>query len=82
MMVFEENDGGVDNHKYIPHSKRCDLYMNEKKELIRGRNYVEVSGFGGKKVFLGVVYDHVVEEVKEHDEIGLRGFDFYSFGKY
>ena len=43
---------------------------------------MEVSGFGGKKVLLGVVYDHVVEEVKEHDEIGLRGFDFYSFGKY
>ena len=41
-MVFEDNDGGVDNHKSIPHAKRWDVYMNKKKTLIRGGYSVEV----------------------------------------
>ena len=29
-MVFEDNDGGMDNKKAILHDKRWDVYMNEK----------------------------------------------------
>ena len=29
-MVFEDNDGGVDDEKSIIHEKRWDLYLNEK----------------------------------------------------
>ena len=29
-MVFEYNDGGVDDKKALIHSKRWDLYVNEK----------------------------------------------------
>ena len=29
-MVFEENDGGVDDVKALLHAKRWDLYLNEK----------------------------------------------------
>ena len=37
---------------------------------------MEVSSFDGKKVLWELVDDHVDEEVKEHDEIGIWGFDF------
>ena len=29
-MVFEDNDGGVDDVKALLHAKRWDLYLNEK----------------------------------------------------
>ena len=29
-MVFEDNDGGVDNAKALLHGKRCNLYVNDK----------------------------------------------------
>ena len=37
-MVFEENDGGVGDHKSILHAKRWYVYryMNEKEDLIKG----------------------------------------------
>ena len=37
---------------------------------------MEVSGSDGKKDIWEVVDDHVVEDVKELDEIGLQGFGF------
>ena len=40
-----------------------------------------MSGSNGNKMFWEVVYDHVVEEGKEHDDIGLRGFGFNFFGE-
>ena len=49
------------------------VYMNNKTELIKGGYSVEVSGFDWKKVIWEVVEDHVVEEEKKNDEIGLRG---------
>ena len=58
-MVFEDNDGGVYGQKSILHAKRWCGYS------------VEVSGSDGKKVLWEVVDDHVVEEGKEHDDIGL-----------
>ena len=30
-MVFEDNDGGVDNEKVVLHANRWDFYMNEEK---------------------------------------------------
>ena len=41
-----------------------------------------VSGSYGKKFIWEVVDDHVVEERKDHYDIGLQGFDFNSFDKY
>ena len=35
-MVFEENGGGVDDEKALLHDKRSDVYINEKKALIKG----------------------------------------------
>ena len=42
---------------------------------------MEVSGSEGKKVLWEVVENRFVEKGKDHDEIGLRGFDFNLFGK-
>ena len=42
---------------------------------------MEVIGFDGNKVLWEVVYDHVVEEGNDHEEIGLRGFYFNLFDK-
>ena len=42
---------------------------------------MEVSGSDGKKFLWEVVDDHVVEEGKEHNDIGLWGFDFILFGE-
>ena len=40
-----------------------------------------MSSSDGKKFLWGVVEDYIVEEGKEHDDIGLRGFDFNLFTK-
>ena len=40
-MVFEENDGGVDNDKEFLRVKKWDVYMNKNKELNKGGCYVE-----------------------------------------
>ena len=40
---------------------------------------MEVSGSDGKKILWEVVYDRVIDEGKDHYEIGLRGFDFNLF---
>ena len=42
---------------------------------------MEVSVYDGKRVLWEVVDHSVVEEGKEHDEIGLRKFDFNFFDK-
>ena len=42
---------------------------------------MEVSVSDGKKVIWEVVDNHVVDEGNNHDEIGLQGVDFGSFGK-
>ena len=61
-MVFEDNDGGVVDQKAILHAKMWYLYTNEKKALIKGGYYVEVSGSDRKKVLWGVIDYHVLEE--------------------
>ena len=43
---------------------------------------MEVVGHDKKKVLWEVVDDHVVEEPSDHEDIGLRGFDFNIFGEY
>ena len=43
---------------------------------------VEIVGSGGKRVLWEAVDDHFIEEEIDHDEIGIRGFNFNFFGKY
>ena len=76
--VFEDNEGGVDE-KSLLHAKRWDLYLNEKEKLVNGKYSVEVAGHNKKKLLWEVVGDHVVEEPRDHVDIGLRGFDFNIF---
>ena len=59
-MVFEDNDGGVDNAKALLHAKRWYLYLNEKEQLVKGGYSVEVFGHDKKKFLWEVVDDHVV----------------------
>ena len=80
-MVFEDNDGGVDDAKSFLHANRWDVNVNEKENLVRGGYLVEVVGHDVKKFLWGVVDNHAVEEPTDHDEIGLRGFGFNLFGE-
>ena len=80
-IFFEDNDGGVDDKKSWIHDNRWDVYMNEKKRLIKGGYWVYGVDSGGKKLILEVVDNHVVEEGNDHDKIVLRGFGFNLFGK-
>ena len=80
-MVFEDNDGGVDNAKALLHTKRWDIYVNDKGKLVKGGYSVEVFSHDKKRVIWEVVDDHVVEEPSDHEEIGLRGFDFNVFNE-
>ena len=81
-MVFEDNNGEVDNEKALLHAKRWDIYVNEKEKLVKGEYLVEFFGHEKKKVLWEVVDDHVLEEPTDHEEIGLRGFDFNVFDQY
>ena len=78
-MVFEDNYVGVGDNKALLHDKRWNVYMIEKRSLIRGGYYVEVSCCDGKKVLLEVVDDCVVEKPNDNYEIGLHEVDFNLF---
>ena len=78
-MVFEDNDGELDDENALLHAKRWDVYMNEKENLFKVGYLVEVFSPNRKKVLWEVVDDHVVEDTTDHDEIGLRGFDLNFF---
>ena len=43
---------------------------------MKGKYSVGVVGHDKNKVLWEVVDDHVVEEPSDHEDIGLRGFDF------
>ena len=75
-MVFEDNDGEVDDTKALIYAKRWDIYVNEKEKIVKGGYLVEVFVHDSKKVLWEAVDNHVVEEATNHDEIGLRGFGF------
>ena len=47
--------------------------------MVKGGYSVEFSEKDGKKVIWKVVDKNVVEEGVEHEELGLRGFDFNLF---
>ena len=47
-MVFEENNGGVDDAKALLHAKRWDIYVNEKEKIVKGGYSVEVVGIRGR----------------------------------
>ena len=59
-MVFKDNNGGVDDAKALLHTKRWDIYVNEKEKLVKGGYLVEVFGHEKKKVIWEVVDNHVV----------------------
>ena len=67
--------------KEFLHAKRCDLYVNNKEQLVKGKYLVEVVGHDKKKLLWEVVGDHVVENPSDHKDIRLRGFDFNIFDK-
>ena len=48
-IVFEENCGGVDDKKAFLYSKRWDVYLNEKENLINGGYSLEVVDHYWKK---------------------------------
>ena len=50
-----------------------------KENLVSGGYSVEVVGHDKKKVTWKVVDDHAVEEPSDHEDIGIRGFDFNIF---
>ena len=62
-------------------AKRWNLYVNKKEKLVKGGYLVEVVVHDKKKVLWEVVNDQVVEYPSDHDDIGLRGFDFNVFDK-
>ena len=78
---FEENYGEMDDKKALLHAKRWDVYVNEKKNIIKGGYSLEFVGHYGKKVRWEVVENHVIEEATDYDKIGLRGFNFNFFGE-
>ena len=49
--------------------------------MVNGGYLFEVAEKDGKKVIWEVVDDHTVEEGVEHEELGLRGFDFNLFNE-
>ena len=71
----------MDDKKALLNDKRWDLYVNEKEQLVKSKYLVEVFDHDKKKVIWEVVDDHVVEEPSDHEDIGLRGFDFNIFDK-
>ena len=50
-MVFEDNDGGVDNAKVVLHANRWNIYVNKKVKLVKGGYLVEVFVHDNNKVF-------------------------------
>ena len=46
---------------------------------MKGKYSVEVVGHDKKKLLWEVVGDHVVEDPRDHKDIGLRGFDLNIF---
>ena len=81
-MVFEENDGGVDNANALLRAIRWDVYVNEKQKPIEGGYLLEVVGHDNNNVLWEVINNHAVGEPTDHEEIGLQGFDFNLFNQY
>ena len=78
-MVFLDNNGGVDGTKALLHDKKWGIYNLDKQALLKGGYLVGFYDNYGKKVILEVVDKHVVEQGVEHQELGIRGFDFNLF---
>ena len=80
-IVFEDNDGGVDDENALLYAKMWDVYVDEKERLVKGGYSLAVVGHDGRKVLWEVVNDHTVEYPTDHEEIGLWGFDFNLFNE-
>ena len=68
-MVFEDNEGGVDDKKALLQDKRWDSCVNEGEQLEKGKYSVEVFGHDKKNVLWEVVDNHVVEETSNHEDM-------------
>ena len=55
--------------------------MNKKGNLMKGGYSMEFVSSNRKKFIWIVVYNHIVEEVNDHNEIGIRGVGFNFFAK-
>ena len=60
-MVFEYNNGWVDEKKELLHANMWDVYNSEKYELLKGGHLVEAAERDRKRGIWEVVDDHVVE---------------------
>ena len=60
----------------IIHAYMWDVYMNDKKAIIKSGYYVELAGSDGNKVIWELIDNHDVEEAKKNEYIRIRGFDF------
>ena len=60
MMVFVENDKGMDDEKSLLHAKRWGVYVNENQKLVKGGYLVEVVGHYGQKVIWEVFDNHAI----------------------
>ena len=49
-MVFEYNDGGVDDAKALLHAKKWDICVNDKENIVNGGYSLEVVGHEKKEV--------------------------------
>ena len=61
-MVFEDNDGGVDDANALLHAKMWDVYVNEKEKIFKCGYSVEVVGYDKKKFLYEVVDNNFVED--------------------
>ena len=66
-MVFEENEGGVEDAKAFLYAKSWDVYVNENVKLVNGGYFLEVVGHDKKKVLWGVAGDHVLDKPTDHE---------------
>ena len=60
-LVFEENNGRVEDAKKFLHDNRWVVYMNEKENIIQGGYQVKFVGYDRNKVLWEAVTNHVVD---------------------
>ena len=81
-VVFEDNDGWVDEKKALLHDNRWYVYVNENENIIKGGYLLEVICSDKKKVILEVVKDHAAEEGNDHYNKSLLGLDVNLLDEY
>ena len=67
------------NYKKKIHALRWCGNVKKKEELIKREFLVSVPHPKGGKIVWTCVKDHLIEEMEDYKEIGLRGFDYSLF---